>query len=185
MQFKQNGFFTSRTEIFRDVDFAAHLFSKTQSVLNQKVRLFLASGPAQGEVNIELYRIHARESVRQFPGLVENSTRIRVVGIRRRHEEHVGPFSHSLQLQIVSQLLWRHSDVGGGQLFAYIALARLKTTSQSEGMGEISSFTNITKQLRDMERILLRESAEHDSVLGIVMLEFLGKESKQLARFGK
>jgi hypothetical protein len=103
-QFKQNRFFASGRKIFRDMNFTGHLFSKAQSVLNQQFRLFLASAPVQGEVNIELYRMHARESVRQFPGLVENSAGVRVVGIRRRHEEHVGPFSHSLQLQIVSQL---------------------------------------------------------------------------------
>src|SRR6266404_6832239 len=82
-QFQQDRFFARGWKIFRDVNFAGHLFSKSQSVFDQEVGLLLAPAPVQGKVNIELYRIYARESVGQLPGPVENPARIAVVGIGR------------------------------------------------------------------------------------------------------
>jgi len=125
-------------------------------VLDQKVGLLLAPAPVQGKVNIELYRVYARESVRQFPGPVESPARIAVVGIGRHHQEHVGPFPHGLQLQIVPQPFRRHPDIGGGQLFAKVALVGLKTASEGECVADIFSFTKVTKLLRDLEGLLLR-----------------------------
>jgi hypothetical protein len=104
-QFDQNRSFASGRKVFRDVNVTGHLCSKTQSVFHEKVRLFLAPAPVQGEVNVELYRMYARQSVGQFSRAIENSTGIRVVGIRRRHEEHVSAFTHCFELQVVAQLL--------------------------------------------------------------------------------